>query len=47
MGQRAIGRALGISKSRAGQLLHKLAGDGAVILNASRSGTMLALPTMA
>lgn len=47
LGQRAIGKALGISKSRVGQVLHQLAKEGAVVLNAGRSGTMVALPTMA
>lgn len=47
MGQRAIGKALGLSKSRVGQVLHSLAIEGAVVLNVSRSGTLLSLPTMA
>jgi hypothetical protein len=47
LGQRAIGRALGISKSRVGQVLHRLAGEGAIDMSASRSGTMVTLSAIA
>ena len=42
-GQRAIGKLLGVSKSRVNQVLHELAEAGALILDTSRSGTRLAL----
>jgi hypothetical protein len=42
-GQRAIGKLLGVSKSRVNQVLHELAEAGALVLDTSRSGTRLAL----
>lgn len=42
-GQRAIARTLGLSKSRAHELLHELAAAGAVRLATSRAGTIVAL----
>lgn len=42
-GQRAIGKLLGVSKSRVNQVLHELAEAGALTLDTSRSGTRLAL----
>jgi hypothetical protein len=42
-GQRAIGKLLGVSKSRANQIIHELAAAGAVLLDTSRAGTRLAL----
>lgn len=42
-GQRGIGRLLGLSKSRANELLHELADKGAVILSTSKAGTTVEL----
>jgi hypothetical protein len=42
-GQRGIGRLLGLSKSRANELLHELAAGGAVVLSTSKSGTTVQL----
>ncbi len=42
-GQRGIGRLLGVSKSRANELLHELAAAGAVILSTSKAGTIVEL----
>ena len=42
-GQRAIGKLLGVSKSRVNQVLHELADAGALILDTSRPGTRLAI----
>jgi hypothetical protein len=42
-GQRGIGKLLGLSKSRAHDILHELAAAGAVILATSKSGTSVQL----
>ena len=42
-GQRSIARSLGVSKSRANQMLHELAAAGSVRLATSRAGTTVAL----
>ena len=42
-GHRALGEALGISATRAGQLLRQLAADGAIRVRASKTGSVITL----
>jgi len=38
-----LGKLIGVSKSRANQILHELAAAGELIMDTSKSGTRLAL----
>ena len=42
-GHRALGEALGISATRAGQLLRDLAADGAIRVRAGKTGSVITL----